>query len=377
MNSARPRIARAGSAGRDPRELAVRDRVALADDDRVSGGGQRRAGLALTSSSIRLTIRSASSSRPWRNSQRGLSGTWRRTSRMPRPRIAPVAKASRQPRSAWKIAVSSSSIAARPPIAAPTQKLPLIARSTWPRLRAGISSSIAELIAAYSPPIPIPVRTGRGRNTRPRTRTPSPRSRRGRAPRDHEQLLAPAPVGELAEEQRAEARAGDVERRGDADVGASISMPLPGSVRRGAIAPTIVTSSPSRIQTVPRPMTMRQWNLAHGSRSSRAGTLVRIVRGALSGCSWRCGSERRPPPVGRSGAARSAIAFASRTARPHALALRARSCGAVGAKRYPPAEAAARYARAFDREDGRDLGRRAPVGLLPMRLWHAWRRRKS
>ena len=30
--------------------------------------------------------------------------------------------------------------------------------STWPRLRAGISSSIAELIAAYSPPMPAPVK---------------------------------------------------------------------------------------------------------------------------------------------------------------------------------------------------------------------------
>ena len=31
-------------------------------------------------------------------------------------------------------------------------------RSTRPRTRAGISSSIAELIAAYSPPIPAPVK---------------------------------------------------------------------------------------------------------------------------------------------------------------------------------------------------------------------------
>ena len=31
-------------------------------------------------------------------------------------------------------------------------------RSTRPRARAGISSSIAELIAEYSPPIPVPVR---------------------------------------------------------------------------------------------------------------------------------------------------------------------------------------------------------------------------
>ena len=48
-------------------------------------------------------------------------------------------------------------------------------------------------------------------------------------------------------------------------------MPLPGSVRRDAIEPTIVTSSPSRIHTVPRPMTTSQWNRDHGSRSRRAG----------------------------------------------------------------------------------------------------------
>ena len=44
------------------------------------------------------------------------------------------------------------------PSAAPSQKVPLIARSAQPRTRAGISSSMAELIAAYSPPIPAPVR---------------------------------------------------------------------------------------------------------------------------------------------------------------------------------------------------------------------------
>jgi hypothetical protein len=33
----------------------------------------------------------------------------------------------------------------------------LIATSTRPRLRAGISSSMALLIAEYSPPMPIPV----------------------------------------------------------------------------------------------------------------------------------------------------------------------------------------------------------------------------
>jgi hypothetical protein len=33
-----------------------------------------------------------------------------------------------------------------------------MARSTCPRLRAGISSSISELIAEYSPPMPTPVK---------------------------------------------------------------------------------------------------------------------------------------------------------------------------------------------------------------------------
>ena len=41
--------------------------------------------------------------------------------------------------------------------------------------------------------------------------------------------------------------------------------------------PTIVTSSPSRIQTVPSPITIIQWKRDHGSRSSRAGTSVSIV----------------------------------------------------------------------------------------------------
>ena len=52
-----------------------------------------------------------------------------------------------------------------------------------------------------------------------------------------------------------------------------------------------------------------------------------------------------------------------------------RGCGAEGAKRYETAEDAERYARAFDREDREDLGRRAPlVGLLPLRIARALRR---
>jgi hypothetical protein len=52
-----------------------------------------------------------------------------------------------------------------------------------------------------------------------------------------------------------------------------------------------------------------------------------------------------------------------------------RGCGAGGAKRYGRPEDAARYARAFDREDRDDLGRRAPFfGLLPLRIARAMRR---
>jgi hypothetical protein len=52
-------------------------------------------------------------------------------------------------------------------------------------------------------------------------------------------------------------------------------------------------------------------------------------------------------------------------------------CGAGGAKGYATADEARRFATAFDREDRQDLGRRAPlVGLLPLRLWRAWRDRR-
>jgi hypothetical protein len=53
-----------------------------------------------------------------------------------------------------------------------------------------------------------------------------------------------------------------------------------------------------------------------------------------------------------------------------------RGCGTVGSKRYATAEDAVRYARGLDREDREDLGRRAPLGLLPLRFLRAGRRRK-
>ena len=51
-----------------------------------------------------------------------------------------------------------------------------------------------------------------------------------------------------------------------------------------------------------------------------------------------------------------------------------RGCGTEGAKEYAGPADAIRYARAFDREDRDDMGRRAPLfGLLPLRLARAIR----
>jgi hypothetical protein len=61
------------------------------------------------------------------------------------------------------------------------------------------------------------------------------------------------------------------------------------------------------------------------------------------------------------------------------MAWRCERCGRFGGeKRYASADEAARYARAFDREDREDLGRRAPlVGLLPLRIWRFLRDRRA
>jgi hypothetical protein len=45
-----------------------------------------------------------------------------------------------------------------------------------------------------------------------------------------------------------------------------------------------------------------------------------------------------------------------------------RGCGFEGSKVYATSAEARRYATAFDREDADDLGRRAPLSLLPLRL---------
>ncbi len=75
-----------------------------------------------------------------------------------------------------------------------------------------------------------------------------------------------------------------------------MARPLPFSVSRPAIEPTMVTSSPSRIHTVPRPMTTSQCHLAQGNRSIRAGMFVLmlpvwtpLILASRAAC---CGQER-------------------------------------------------------------------------------------
>src|SRR6185312_9312687 len=104
-------------------------------------------------------MRTAAAIPPWIISQRGLSGTKRRRNTTTMASTPPMTKASRQPSHSGTSAVSSTTSEPSAPIAAPIQKLPLIAKSTRPRNRAGVNSCIAELIAEYSPPMPAPVST--------------------------------------------------------------------------------------------------------------------------------------------------------------------------------------------------------------------------
>ena len=53
-----------------------------------------------------------------------------------------------------------------------------------------------------------------------------------------------------------------------------------------------------------------------------------------------------------------------------------RACGAGGEKRYDTPEDATRYARAFDREDRSDIGRRPLLSLLPLGLARRVRRKR-
>jgi hypothetical protein len=87
-------------------------------------------------------------------SHRGLSGNVRPTTMTISASTGPIRNASRQPTFTAKAFRKIRE--ANDPIIAPAQYVPLIQMSTRPRYFAGIISSIAELMAAYWPPIPMP-----------------------------------------------------------------------------------------------------------------------------------------------------------------------------------------------------------------------------
>ena len=72
-------------------------------------------------------------------------------------------------------------------------------------------------------------------------------------------------------------------------------IPLPLAEIAPAIEPTIVTSRPSRIHTVPSPTRIFQCHRDHGSRSNRAGMLVSIVpsRSAVGEAMAMCSPSSR------------------------------------------------------------------------------------
>ena len=144
-------------------DLTRADGLALPDREGLRDARQVLPVSSSTVPSMSRTIFSASSSRPWMNSQRGLSGTFSPHEQHPAGEHG--SERERQPPAELLVVTmvgSSSGIVSSAPAAAPTQNDPLMAMSMRPRYFAGISSSIAELIAAYSPPMPAPVMNAAG-----------------------------------------------------------------------------------------------------------------------------------------------------------------------------------------------------------------------
>src|SRR5579884_322626 len=123
-------------------------------------------------------------------SQRGLSGTAWRIQSTTRAMIAPRAKQRRQPRSAGKIRSSRKSRLTALPNMVPSHQLLLMERSVQPRRRAGISSSMAELMAEYSPPMPMPVSARKAANIQKLTDRAERTVKNVYQPSDQEQLLS-------------------------------------------------------------------------------------------------------------------------------------------------------------------------------------------
>jgi hypothetical protein len=91
----------------------------------------------------------------------------------------------------------------------------LIARFTRPRTRAGISSSMAELMAAYAD---AGEKAEEGEAGEPGREPAGHGGAHVDRQRDEEQALAPQAIGEAAEHECADDGAGDVQRPGPADL---------------------------------------------------------------------------------------------------------------------------------------------------------------
>ncbi len=242
----------------------------------------------------------------WLEAGRDQGHACRRTSKMTNASTAPSANVSRHPTSFAKKSVFSATIDSSEPPTAPSQKLPLMIRSTRPRYCAGISSSIAELIAAYSPPIPKPVRKRNRKNHQASKEIDvSAVAARYTASVIMNSFLRPH-LSVRRPQNSAPAHAPATYSAAAMPVTCPEEMdrPLPGSDNRLAMLPTTVTSRPSRIHTVPSPMTIVQCQRDQGSRSSLAGMSVVTVR-PVSACAVvvteglpprRANPTRVPPP---------------------------------------------------------------------------------
>ena len=148
-----------------PGDLAERDRPPLADLDRVAGLLELLAGLLLDLGldpvdeplGLLLAAVDEQPARALGEVAADRAGSRGRAS----PRARTRAASRRRAANSDCCRRTSDS---RPPATAPSQNEPLMIRSTRPRARAGIISSIAELIAEYSPPIPAPVKNRAARN---------------------------------------------------------------------------------------------------------------------------------------------------------------------------------------------------------------------
>src|SRR3954471_18890063 len=146
-----------------------------------------------------------------------------------------------------------------------------------------MSSSIAELIAVYSPPIPRPAtKRKRSRNHSENENAAMPLATRWSAGVRMKSRLRPS-----RSVSRPNTSAPTTSPKRYTDPSSPTWPLLRASVAFSCsvlpIAETIWISSPSRIQAVPRPNTIIQWNRAHGRRSMRAGTrLLTTGRSAVS-----------------------------------------------------------------------------------------------